>query len=104
LQVVDDSTIANTIDQAFLCRYVVLPAVGTRGGVLLACSQDQFSMTQAVLRNYSITATIARLADSAAWTITGVYMGPKMTADKMVFLQELWQIKQSTSSELVTIG
>jgi hypothetical protein len=102
--VVDDSTIANTIDQAFLCRYVVLPAVGTRGGVLLACSQDQFSMTQAVLRNYSITATIARLADSAAWTITGVYMGPKMAADKMVFLQELWQIKQSTSSELVTIG
>jgi exonuclease III len=96
LQVVDGFTIANTISQAFLCNSAVLLAVGTRGGVVFACSQDQFSMMQVVVRNCSVTATVTRLADSTVWTITAVYV-PQDNVKKMVFLQELWQIKQSTN-------
>jgi hypothetical protein len=51
---------------------------------------------QVVVRNCSVTATVTRLADSTVWTITAVYV-PQDNVKKMVFLQELWQIKQSTN-------
>jgi DNA phosphorothioation-dependent restriction protein DptG len=76
LQAVNDATIANTLGQEFLNSFVVLPSEGTSGGILLACSQDHYTLLQVNIRRYSVTATVKRRADNEICTITGVY-GPQ---------------------------
>jgi hypothetical protein len=44
LQTVDDLMIISTLEQQFLGQYVNLHDEGTRGGIILACSQDTYSL------------------------------------------------------------
>jgi hypothetical protein len=39
LQVMDSLTVASMLGPDFAQNYAVLPAIGTRGGLILACSQ-----------------------------------------------------------------
>jgi hypothetical protein len=43
---VDDLIIASTVEQQFLGHYAMLPAEGTRGGIILACFQDFSSISR----------------------------------------------------------
>jgi hypothetical protein len=45
LQAIDDPIVSNTIGQQFLNNYTVLPVDRTRGGVILTCSHDHFTMS-----------------------------------------------------------
>jgi hypothetical protein len=71
--------------------------------VLLACSQHSYTMSQVMVRTYSVTATMNRIADNATWTVTRVY-GPQDDNDKQHFMQELRQIKQTVSECWILMG
>jgi exonuclease III len=77
LHSVDDAMITATLGQQFLDQYVALPAGGTSGGILIACSKDFYSLSQVGIRQFSVTVTITRRIDSESWNLTGVY-GPQL--------------------------
>jgi exonuclease III len=83
IQAMDDSVVTATLGQDFCQHYAAFPVAGTRGGGggVLASSGRAFTMAQATVRTYSVTAIISRLADNAVWTVTGVY-GPQEDTDK----------------------
>jgi hypothetical protein len=61
--VIDAAMVSNTLGHDFWQNFAVLPAQGTRGGVLLllACSQSHYAMSQVDIREFSVTATITNL-------------------------------------------
>jgi exonuclease III len=85
LTTIDDATILRTWGQNFLNNIAVLPANGSRGGILLAASNDFFSLSQVYTTSHTVLAMITMKADNSAWWITGVY-GPQSSAEKLVFL------------------
>ncbi|KAF8730243.1 hypothetical protein HU200_017221 [Digitaria exilis] len=103
LEVVDDSIICSTLGPQFLGNYAVVPAIGVRGGVLLALSQDHYEMQNVVVRQYSVTVTVHRKADNGVWTLTRVY-GPQGDNDKLQFLNEIRDIKTQALASWVILG
>jgi hypothetical protein len=83
--------------------YAALPTDGTRGGVLLAGSHDDYSLANIDFKQHSIKATIARRSDMTSWTITVVYR-PQGDTAKLEFLQEIKQIKQRADSKCLILG
>jgi hypothetical protein len=75
LQHVDSATVANTLGQQFADQFAALPAMGTSGGIILACPQDFYLINNAAVRQFTVTLDITRRADNVTWTLTGVY-GP----------------------------
>jgi hypothetical protein len=59
-------------------------------------------MSQVMILQHSITVTVTSKKSNEAWTITSVY-DPQDDSSKMLFLQELLQIKQSVSSRWVLL-
>jgi hypothetical protein len=88
LQVVDDTTIATTLGYKFVQQYAVLPTVGTRGGIILACFDDYYSFDQVDVRQFFVMVLIRRRIDNEVWALTGVY-GPQGDAEKINFMQEI---------------
>ena len=79
---------ARTLGNKFLNNFTFLPAKQTRGSILLAASEDYFSLSNITLTRYTITAKITMKADNTQWWITVVYE-PQTDVDKLLFLQEL---------------
>jgi hypothetical protein len=92
--------VAGLLGQEFTQNFAVLPAQGTRGEILLACSGVHYVMSQVVTKDFSVTATITSTTDNAARTVTGVY-GPQDTARKQHYLQELRQCKPATAARRI---
>jgi hypothetical protein len=84
-------------------HFAVLPADGTKGGVLLACSQQFYTISQIHVRQFSITVQIKRRIDNEEWSMTGVY-DPQLEGDKMQFLQELRDIRPTAHERWVLLG
>jgi exonuclease III len=103
MQSVDDRIVAETLGQAFLRHYAVLPAVGTRGGILLAIADGQYTMLAVDIRTYSAIVTIRNNTDGGEWTVTGVY-GPQDDAAKLLLMQELRQIKLTAGERWAIMG
>jgi exonuclease III len=59
-------------------NFICLPAMGVRGGVLIACTSDfQILVDPATTGSrFSVTGTVVCRADNSSWSITGVY-GPQ---------------------------
>jgi exonuclease III len=59
-------------------NFICLPAVGVRGGVLIACTDDfRITLDPVTVGNqYSVTGTVVNMSDNSSWSITGVY-GPQ---------------------------
>jgi exonuclease III len=91
LQSVDDGVITSTLGPQFLPHYAALPAAGTCGGIIVACSQDEFAPSEVDVRRFAVTAKITRRGDNESWSITGVY-GPQSDNDKLTFMEEMRQI------------
>lgn len=72
LAVVDDNIIINSLGQQFLGSYAYLPAQGIKGGVIIACSQDYYTMQTATVEQFSVTARLTSRADNSEWSLTGV--------------------------------
>jgi hypothetical protein len=60
------------LGQDFVDQFAVLPANGTRGGIILACSQQYYTVSQIHVRQFSVTVQIKRRIDNEEWTMTGV--------------------------------
>jgi hypothetical protein len=73
------------------------------GGIILACSQDFYSINNAAVRQFSVTVDITNRANNETWTLTGVY-GPQAETDKTIFMQEIELIKQSASDRWLLLG
>jgi exonuclease III len=103
LQVVDQNVISRTVGAKFSSSFAVLPAVQTRGGILLAVDPDFFDLSDVMLTTHAITATITMRADTIKWQITVVY-GPQGDAAKLQFLQELRSIPPPDHSRWLILG
>ncbi|XP_073360030.1 uncharacterized protein [Aegilops tauschii subsp. strangulata] len=82
---------------------LVLPAAGTRGGVLLAWDAASFQIDQIDLSAFAVTALVTPLVGGEAWTLTTVY-GPSKDAAKPLFLADLAQIRGLISGPWLLIG
>jgi hypothetical protein len=71
--------------------FFYLPAVGTRGGILLAWKSDVVAISNPHYSNNMITARVGAVGDTG-WWFTGVY-GPQAVVDKCLFLRELKEVR-----------
>jgi exonuclease III len=86
-----------------LDSYATLPAEGTRGGIVIACSQDRYTLQHVDTRIYSVTVQITRRVDNPIWFLIAVY-GPQTETDKISCIQELKLIRQITSGRWLLLG
>lgn len=100
---ISDVDVLHTLGSRFKNEFAFLPADGTRGGILLACNDNYFSLSNVLRKQYSLTATVTMKNDGIAWTITVVY-GPQQDAQKIEFITELQEIKQLVMSPWLLIG
>lgn len=99
----NDFLLKETLGQALASQTVCLPANGTAGGVLIAASDQHFSLNHLYTTEHTITANICSLADNTKWSITGVY-GPQSDEDKVNFLAEFASIKLLTNPAWIALG
>jgi exonuclease III len=86
-----------------LTGFAQLPALGTRGGVLLFWCPDRFHATNVDVREFSITVTLVDRQYGHAWSLTSVY-GPSDDTRKREFLKELVAIHAQISGAWMVIG
>lgn len=71
--------------------FLYLPAVGTRGGILLAWDALVVTLSQPHYTTNAITALVTPV-QGVHWWLTGVY-GPQLDHEKLEFMQELVDIR-----------
>ncbi|PNT67351.1 hypothetical protein BRADI_3g25768v3, partial [Brachypodium distachyon] len=94
LDFIDTTIVVRTLGHSFVDSFAYLLAVGTRGGILLTCSADHFTLIDVALTENTISATITSRDDATSWSIMGVY-GSQGDAEKRAFLQEIRLIANS---------
>jgi exonuclease III len=72
-------------------NFVALPAVGTRGGVLVAWKGGSCQAVASRVDNFLVSVLFAE-QEGRNWWLTGVY-GPQGDDEKVLFLQELRNIR-----------
>lgn len=82
---------------------VSLPSVGASGGILIAASERFFRVQHTHQTANTITASITMLAENKEWSLTGVY-GPQSDADKILFMQELSDLRQHVLPAWLMLG
>jgi hypothetical protein len=97
-----DSLARDTLGLA-LDSYLELGAQGTRGGILLAWDKELLSVTNAINRSYTITATVNLRAYNISFLLTTCY-GPADDGRKDEFLAELQTIRPPHSIAWMIIG
>jgi exonuclease III len=75
--------------------YVFLPAVNVSGGILLGWSVDAWTVSDVARGRFTLSAKLSEIGTlSDPWWITVVY-GPQLDNDKVQFLEELRQFRDS---------
>ena len=100
---VDDTLIATMLGPSFTANYHVLPAVGSRGGMIMAVSDAYFRLNDFHATLGSISATVTMLADGLDWTLSYVY-GPQGEQDKLLFINELRGLKHVVKPRWLILG
>ena len=103
LEVVDRRVIVESLGVDFADNFVYLPAVGTRGGIILAARGNVFSLAAAGSTGNTISATITDREDGSTWGITGVY-GPQGDTEKYAFIDELRGLANSRPAKWLILG
>lgn len=91
------STIGSELDQ-----HVLLPAQGSRGGILLAWHEMVCRAITSRVDNYSVTALLQSMT-GRQWWVTGFY-DPQLDAEKREFIQELPTIRSTCTGPWVLLG
>lgn len=73
-------------------KFSYLPAVGTRGGILLAWDASVVHLSNPHYTENTLT-TLVKPSEGVPWWITGVY-GPQVDHEKILFMQELVDIRK----------
>ncbi|PNT71080.1 uncharacterized protein LOC106866036 [Brachypodium distachyon] len=103
LQVVNDRLIRDLLGPCFSANFAVLPAAGTRGGMILAASEDFFTISDVHLSAHSITVTVTMRSEGASWSLTSVY-GQQGDPEKLLFIEELKLLEPVVKSEWILLG
>lgn len=105
LEEITSSIVAETLGSRSLDNFAFLPAVGSRGGILLAANADQYSVTPQpnLAGSYSLSVLITDLNDNSSWMMTRVY-GPQDDAAKLMFIAEMRNLKLLCPPEWVILG
>jgi hypothetical protein len=97
------STIRNTLGQVYEANILVLPAKGTRGGILLAANSAIMQLSNPYLTTHTLSIIVKDSRGNRAWMIIDVY-GPQGELEKRMFIREFEQLKQSNRSEWLILG
>lgn len=103
LEVFSDPVVLQTLGSRFVSDYAFLPAIGTRGGILLACDNSHFTLSDVLIKDFSLSATITIKDENIAWSITVVY-GPQSEEQKVLFLEELQHLELCMNPAWLIIG
>lgn len=88
----------------FTDNFIFLPAAGSRGGILVACSDDfEITTVPLALRVHSVSGTVRCKAYGATWSIIGVY-GPQLEEEKIMFIEEMKSIRQLMLPRWMLLG
>ena len=83
--------------------YFFLPAVNTCGGILLAWRTDIWSVSNPIVRSYSLTAKVTLIRNEETWWWTSVY-GRQGDQGKLLFLDELREVRASCAGTWLAWG
>lgn len=84
-------------------NFVVLPADGIRGGILLAADEMYYKIDLVELGVHSVTARVTAVSGIAEWCITVVY-GPQEDNEKLQFLGEIRWLSQTVSDKWLILA
>lgn len=103
LQFIDRSIVLETLGPDFADSFCYLPAVGTRGGILLGFSSHLFDILNTSVSTNTISASVSMRESAASWSITAVY-GPQSDSDKAAFIEEIKGIKSAMLPSWMLLG
>jgi exonuclease III len=83
--------------------YVFLPAVQTRGGILVAWRDNAWVTFGSSSRLFLVSIRLRQVSDMSEWWLTTVY-GPSRDEDKPSFLAELHDLRQVRTSLWLLVG
>ena len=98
MQSIDHDAVCETLESSFGGNFAILPADGTRGGALLAVHDEFYLITQTEVRAHSVSAKLQAKTGVVEWWLTVVY-GPQDDQEKVQFLQELCDLRNSFSDK-----
>jgi mannosylglycoprotein endo-beta-mannosidase len=101
LDAFDSFTFNQCLGPAF-DEFCFLPAVETRGGILLAWDSSVVKLGRTSLDSFLLNAEVVGL-DNVAWWLTVVY-GPQRWEDKVQFLRELSERRRLCAGPWLVIG
>jgi hypothetical protein len=70
-----------------------LPAIQTRGGILVAWQSSAWSVLNTSARQFSVSAMVHHVSRDQEWWLSSVY-GPAKDCDRPAFLDELNALRQ----------
>jgi hypothetical protein len=91
LHVIDDFLVMQVLGLGF--DYSFLPAIGTRGHILVAWRTSVWGASFASTHRFSVLVKVKQLTGGEEWWITSIY-GVMADADKPDFLHELNELRQ----------
>lgn len=100
---IDRVLVLEILGSAFVDNFVYLPAIGTRGGILLAVHEGHYHLKSSELGVHSVTANIETSSALVDWSITAVY-GPQEDNEKIHLLGELRWVKQFVPEKWLLLG
>ncbi|KAM0840272.1 hypothetical protein ACQ4PT_059782 [Festuca glaucescens] len=103
LAVVDDAIIGYTLGPCFTAGYATLPSIGTRGGMIISCSDAHFTLSDIHATPSTLSATITSRSDDSKWYITCVY-GPQGFQEKLAFIDELRGLRPFVLDSWLILG
>lgn len=96
--------VVETLGPKFRENFIFLPAAGSRGGILIACSDDfEIAAVPLAVGVHSVSGTVRCKADGATWSITGVY-GPQLEEEKIMFIDEMKNLRQLMLPRWMLLG
>jgi exonuclease III len=101
LEYIDEFIVMQCLGPAF-DEFAYLPAIGTRGDILLAWDSSVLEIANISLDTYAITGEITT-KDEKRWWLTTVY-GPQQTEEKMIFLNELTERRSLCPVPWIVLG
>lgn len=100
---IDKQTVFEILGSKFVDNFVVLPAVGTRGGILLAVDEDHYRIISHEIGVHTVTTTVLAASGQISWCLTVVY-GPQDDQAKMQFLEEIRWLQHGVCDRWLLLG
>ena len=101
MEVIDRFVVNQCLGPAF-DEFFFLPAVGTRGGILLAWDSTVLTISNLSLDSFSITREVS-YREGGVWWLTAVY-GPQANEEKQLFLRELEERRSLCPGPWLVLG